>query len=184
MSWSGCVVGLDVSPTKIGVGVVDAEGEPLFATYRPIAKGDPDDVRAALLDIDSRIRALEAEVTDLVIERPFGARGDVDGAAETGVTIGMVTYGARILWPWVMPGRIETTTWRSAVGIPVRAPREIVGHNVRRAWLKHRAVERAQALGFDLPIVGVRKRRPSDDAAEGACIARAVWLRSRQEAAA
>ena len=72
--------------------------------------------------------------------------------------------------------RIDSMRWRPKAGVP-HPPSSLPGRSPeRRAWLKEADIARATELGFEVPLVGVRKRRPSDDAANGALIARVAWL--------
>lgn len=170
------VLGFDVSPKKMGVGIVrDADGSPVLAGYYPL-DGSAEVLAAVLMHVDRVMKVRELVPVFGMVERPFGAVGDVEGAMRAGVALGALEFAARMQWTWLTLDRVEATTWRSRNGIPPRAPKEIEGREPRRRWLKERAVERAVELGFDLPVVGARVRRLSDDAAEGALIARAAWL--------
>ena len=168
------VLGFDPSKTKIGWGAVaDADGAPLWAGYAP-CDGSPEGVHRAMADVAGVLRGHGWSPTFALVEYPFGGRGGGHGIFESGVAVGYCEAYARLLWPWLPLDRIGAIHWRPKVGVP-RAPAGLTDGR-RRDWLKAADVDLALQLGFDLPMVGSRKRRPSDDAADGALIARTAWL--------
>jgi hypothetical protein len=169
-----CILGFDPSPSKLGWGVVrDDGGEPVDCGVEQ-TDGAPENIRRALTGLDRVLRARGLEPCFGYMEKP-GGRG-ASGGFDEGVACGMVWALARSVWPWLTIDWTTTSHWRSVVGIPTQAPSVVVGDSRRRRWLKDRSVERAQALGFQLPESGKRVVRPSDDAAEGGLIARAAWV--------
>ena len=184
MSAVPCVLGFDPSKTKLGWGAVrDADGSPVRCGYQPHG-GSPEAVHDAIADIAVGLAYDGYEPTFALIEYPFGG-GSTGGNSifESGVAVGMVELSARLRWG-IPLDRIGASHWRPRVGVP-SPPAELRGKSnatARRDWLKAADVDLARELGFDLPIVGARKRRPSDDAADGALIARAAWLALESEA--
>jgi hypothetical protein len=168
------VLGFDASPSKLGAGAVyDHDGSPALADVFPL-DGSPEAMRDALRDVEVALDAAHAEPSLAYIEEPFGGTGDARVVMQTGEALGMLTYALRARWPGLVIDRIHTARWRRMVGVG-RAPEGLSG-SARRKWLKEAAVERALRLGWELPTVGKRPPRPSDDAAEAALIARAAWL--------
>lgn len=169
-----CVLGFDPSPTKLGWGAVrDDDGEPVDCGAIEHA-GVPEDVHAGLRGLGRVLEARGFEPSFSYMEKP-GGRG-ASGGFDEGHACGLVWMAARLLWPWLTIDWTTASHWRSVTGVPVKAPAEIVGDSRRRRWLKDRSIERAQALGFQVPESGKRVIRPSDDAAEGALVARAAWV--------
>lgn len=176
------LLGADVSPSKAGIGfVLDETGLPpddggpsasFDGISGPEAIGEV--VRALALGLHAR--HLEPMVA--YIEQPsHGARGGA-GQLDAGIAIGWWWYALRRCWSHLVIDTITADSWRSKVGVKRAGPATWAGmtSNERRRWWKERAIDRAVELGFELPTVGVRVVRPSDDAAEGALIARACWL--------
>lgn len=170
------VLGLDPSKTKLGWGCVrDDDGSPIRADYEPL-DGSPERSHRAIVAIARWLAVRDLEPVFALVEYPFGGKGSA-GIFDSGVAVGMVELSVRLCWPSMPCDRIGAIHWRPKVGVP-KAPADYpAGSTARRNWLKEADVARARELGFDIPIVGVRKRRPSDDAADGALIARTAWLR-------
>lgn len=163
------LLGCDVSETKVGIGVVrDDDGRPVRAAVELL--DGPESVREVLSALTWSLQGYEPVFA--YIEEPvrFGA----DGQVRAGIAVGMLWYALRRHWSAITVDLIKPDVWRSRVGI-ARAPKALSQHQ-RRAWYKARAVDEAEGLGFELPLVGVRVLRPSDDAAEGALLARAAWV--------
>lgn len=168
------VLGFDPSKLKLGWGAVrDDTGEPISCGVEPV-DGAPELVQAAIRSISRTIDALGVEPVFAYMEKP-GGRGS-SGGFDEGEACGMVWMAARARWPWLTIDYTTASHWRSVNGIPTRAPDTVVGEHRRRAWLKAQSVEQAQRIGFQLPEVGKRVVRPSDDAAEGALIARCAFI--------
>lgn len=169
------VLGLDPSKTKLGWGLVrDDDGSPIRADYEPLS-GSPESSHRAIVSIARWLGARGMEPIFALVEYPFGGKGSA-GIFDSGVAVGMVELSARLCWPAMTTDRIDSMRWRPKVGIP-RPPAELPARSPeRRNWLKEADIARARELGFDIPIVGARKRRPSDDAADGGLIARVAWL--------
>lgn len=176
------VLGLDPSKTKIGWGLVDeTDGSPIRADVAYV-DGSPEGTRRALSDAAAWMAAHDIEPCLAYVEYPFGGRGGGHGIFESGVSVGYCEFAARMFWPRIALDRIDSRRWRNIVGVP-SPPADLPARSTaRRDWLKGQDVDLAQQLGFTLPIVGVRKRRPSDDAADGALIARAAWLALESDA--
>jgi hypothetical protein len=169
-----CILGFDASPSKLGWGVVrDDGGEPVDCGVEEV-DGAPENVWRALSGLNRVLIARGLEPSFAYMEKP-GGRG-ASGGFDEGVACGMVRALARRVWPWLTIDWTTTSHWRSAVGLDTRAPDYVEGQAPRRRWLKMQSVDGARALGFVLPDVGVRVVRFSDDAAEGALIARAAWV--------
>ncbi len=169
------VLGFDPSKTKLGWGAVrEDNGAALRAGFSPL-DGSPESWLAAMRDVSQWCRFYHLEPVFALVEFPFGGKGSA-GIFDSGVAVGQCELAARLFFPAMTMDRIDSQRWRSKVGVP-RPPAELPGRSAaRRNWLKAADIARAQELGFDIPIVGARKRRPSDDAADGALIARAAWL--------
>lgn len=163
-------LGFDVSPTKLAAGVVMPDGSPAFCCYQPF-DGSPEYLRDFVGALDFRLRVDQLEPTLAAVEEPVALR---QGQLAAGVVIGMLTYSLYARWPHLELHLRNVSAWRSKVGITA-APKAL-DEKARRAWYKARAIDEATALGFELPLVGKRVLRPSDDAAEAALIARAIWL--------
>ncbi len=169
------ILGLDASPTKVGWGLLrDDTGAPVACGVQTL-DGSPESTRDAISTINLTLDLHGASPIFSWVERPVGGVGNSDSAMKAGEALGMVIYASRAYWPWLTIARAETNKWRGLNGIPTRAPKGLPGRDANRKWFKQKAIERATALGFELPIVGKRVLRPSDDAAEGACIAWAAW---------
>lgn len=167
------VVGIDPSKRKLGWGVVmDADGSPGPCGVAEL-DGSPQATWAAIADLDVLLDAHGWNPVLVYVEYPFGGKGGGHGIFESGVAVGLVEMAARRFWPSAAIDRIGSMSWRPKVGLRNRAPRD-AGDS--RKWLKAQDVLEAQRLGFKLPLTGVRVIRHSDDAADGALIARAAWL--------
>jgi len=176
------VLGLDPSKTKIGWGLVHEDnGSPIHADVAYV-DGSPESVRRALGDAAAWMASHNLEPSLAYVEYPFGGRGGGHGIFESGVAVGYCEFAARLFWPRIALDRIDSKRWRRRVGVPTPPADLPARSTARRDWLKGQDVDLALQLGFELPIVGVRKRRPSDDAADGALIARAAWLALESEA--
>lgn len=168
------VLGLDPSKTKLGWGAVrDDDGSPVRADYEPL-DGSPESSHRAVVAIARWLAARGFEPTFALVEYPFGGKGSA-GIFDSGVAVGMVELSVRLCWSSIPCDRIGAIHWRPKAGVP-RPPAELpAGSTARRNWLKEADIARARELGFDIPIVGARKRRPSDDAADGGLIAHVAW---------
>lgn len=174
MSALPVLLGFDPSTTKLGWGVVrDDDGSPVTCGYTPL-DGTPEAIARAVSGIARVLRGRGVEPVAGVVEYPFGG-GQTGGHSifQSGVAVGMCELAAKMAWPHLELERIGARSWRPKVGVPT--PPKGMTADARRDWLKAADVERARELGFDVPIVGVRKRRPSDDAADGGLIARCCW---------
>ena len=169
-----CILGFDASPSKLGWGVVmDLDGDPVDCGVEEIL-GTPELVVRALRGLNRVLEARGLEPVFGLMEKP-GGRGS-SGGFDEGLACGMVRMAARSLWPWLTIDWTNASHWRTVNGLATKAPADVRGASRRRRWLKDRSVERAQALGFQLPESGTRVVRPSDDAAEGGLIARCGFL--------
>ena len=170
---SDVVLGIDPSKTKMGWGVVmDADGSPGPCGAADL-DGSPQATWEAIAALDVMLDARAWEPVLVYVEYPFGGRGGGHGIFLSGVAVGLAEMAARRFWPLAAIDRIGSMSWRPKVGLRNRAP---AGVGDSRKWLKAADVVEAQRLGFDVPLVGKRVIRPSDDAADGALIARAAWL--------
>lgn len=171
------LLGLDVSPSKVGIGaVLDEDGSPALPATFELVDG-PESIRELVGALYFRLGSERLEPMVAYLERPGHAARGGAGQLDAGIAIGMWWFALRHAWPHLVIDTITATAWRSKVGLPRPEswPVKLEAHE-RRRWWKNCAIAEAGRLGFELPEVGKRLRRYSDDAAEGALIARACWL--------
>lgn len=176
-----CVLGLDASKRKLGIGVIAIERliddslkwSPVRA-YSRVLDGAPETAVAVVADIASYLAAHDLEPQFAYIETPQSKSGQV--LHEAGVGIGHLEVALRLTWAGIVIDRLQPNTWRSRAGVPSVAPKKVRGSDARRKWHKANAVYYAREHGFVLPALGGRGDvlKVDDDAAEGAMMAVAI----------
>lgn len=173
-----CILGLDASKRKLGIGVIAIERLPDGAlkwsparAFSRALDGSPERAYEAVAAIAEWVDVHALEPVFGYFESPQSKGGTV--LFEAGVGIGHLELALRLQWPGIVLDRLQPNTWRSRAGVPVVAPKTVKGVDARRKWHKANAVYHAKDRGFVLPNLGGRggTLKVDDDAAEGGMLA-------------
>lgn len=120
MTPRGLILGLDVSPKRIGWAIVNYDNGYHVAHGVQHVVGD-DDLRARRLAFAEIARGADArgDVCAVILEDAYvgvSRRGTITHA----VSVGNVEAWAAARWPDQLVVRLAPASWRAAVGLPVR----------------------------------------------------------------
>jgi hypothetical protein len=162
------LLGLDISPTKVGWGFVIVDLDDIEAYPLSLACGSdrldysPENVSRMLNNLRNLIKWEHLPIQPALCYIEANQQLSKSAAFEQGRTVGMFEYALRSWWPGVVLFGVNVQTWRSSVGIETWS--EEHGRKHTRTELKKNAITTAAACGF-MPSAN------DDDAAEAALIA-------------
>lgn len=145
MTPRGFILGLDVSPNRIGWAIVDYDTGHHVAHGVEHVAGD-DDLRARRLAFAEIARTADArgDVCAVVLEDAYvgvSRRGTITHA----VSVGNVEAWAATRWPDQLVVRLAPASWRKAVGLPTRGKEPVVAWAC--AYVGDVSQDEADALG-------------------------------------
>lgn len=140
------IVGLDVSPKRIGWAVVDYDTGHHIRHGVEHVTGD-DDLRARRIAFRNVTHAAESrgDVCAVILEDAYvgvSRRGTIVHA----VSVGNVEAWAAMRWPDQLVVRLAPATWRAAVGLPTRGKEAVMAWAC--AYVGDMTQDEADALGI------------------------------------